>query len=184
MSRPHGRARVSPRHPEAFAVCDRCAGWLNLVDLRWQYEFAGRGLYNTRYLFCQRCLDTPQPQLKARIIRADPVPKLNARVEPFAIDNESGFENNGGVLTLTSLQGYPVSALGLPPGAVWSNALAVNVVPGQVPDTDPTAPPMYYGGEIDAAQLLLYGGGNLPLIDPGVKTQLWNNSGVVNISSG
>lgn len=166
-------------------MCDRCGIWYNLVTLHWQYEFAGRGLYNTHYLFCQRCLDTPQPQLKARIIPADPRPKLNARVEPFAVDyDRNDFTNIAGVLTLTSLQGYPISTLGLLPGAVWSNALAVNVVPGQIPDTDPTAPPMYDGGEISAAQLLQYGGGNLPLTDPHVKTQLWNNAGIASISSG
>lgn len=183
MSRPHGRARVNSRYPEAFGVCQRCGIWYNLVTLRWQFEFAGRGLYNTRYLFCPRCLDTPQPQLKARIIPADPVPKLNARVEPFAVDyDRNDFANNGGVLVLANdgSNGYPTSPVGLIVGAVWNNGTTIGVIPGVIPD--PAAPPMYFGGEISAAQLLQYGGGNLPSTNPNVKTQLWNNGGVICVS--
>lgn len=83
----HGHARVNPRAPEAFAVCDRCSGWYNLVDLQWQYQWAGPNLQNLRLLVCRKCLDIPQPQLKPRILPPDPMPKLNARPENFLIDD-------------------------------------------------------------------------------------------------
>lgn len=91
MSRPHGRARVSRSYPESFGTCDRCGFWYNLKDLKWQFEYAGRGLYNTHFLLCDRCLDDPQPQLMARILPADPRPVLNARVEPFSYDETTYF---------------------------------------------------------------------------------------------
>lgn len=168
--------------------------------MQWQYEFSGKGLYNTRFLFCERCLDEPQPQLKARRIKADPRPVLNARPEPFSIDDYSGFTlaegafgpdfgpafGSGGILALVTLQGYPTSPTGLSPGSVWAdpNSLIVSVVPGVVPWTDPVAPARYYGGETSAPQLLQYGGGQLPLTDPLVVNQLWNNGGTVYVSAG
>lgn len=89
MGRPHGRSRVDPRHPQAQAVCDRDGLWYNRVDLQWQFEYAGTGLRNTGFLVCKSCLDIPQPQLKTRVIPADPLPILNPRVEPFEYDNNA-----------------------------------------------------------------------------------------------
>lgn len=180
MSRPHGHARVNPAYPQAFATCQRCGFWWNLVDLAWQYDYNGAGLYNTQFLFCRPCLDTPQPQLKALRIKADPRPVLNARLEPFNIDDPNDFTNDGGVLVLAVANSYPTSPVGLKPGAVWNNGGTIGVISGVIPD--PAAPPMYFGGEIDAAQLLQYGGGSLPLTNPNVTTQLWNNGGVICVS--
>jgi len=84
--RPHGRARVSSKNPQAFAICDRCAMLYNHVDLQWQYDWAGASLINKRMLVCRPCLDTPQQQLRAIILPADPVPVINPRVEPYAFD--------------------------------------------------------------------------------------------------
>lgn len=99
------------------------------------------------------------------------------------VDNSpasTGFYNNGGELALFTTSGYPTSSIGLPAGAVWSNGLTVSVVPGVIPD--PLAPPVYFGA-INTQQLLLLGGGNLPLSNPGAGTlQLWNNGGVVAIA--
>jgi len=83
-----GRARTDPSNPEAFGVCQRCGIWHQLNDLQWQFEYIGRGLQNQNLLFCERCLDEPQPQLQARILPPDPVPVLNARPETFLIDEE------------------------------------------------------------------------------------------------
>jgi hypothetical protein len=33
-----------------------------------------------------------------------------------------------------------------------------------------------------SAQMLLFGGGNLPLVDPLVNNQFWNNQGMVYVS--
>jgi len=84
--RPHGRARVDPRNPQAWAICDACGFNFNLVDLSWQYAWRGASLVNTRLLKCERCLDIPQEQLRTLILPPDPVPVMNARVEPYIID--------------------------------------------------------------------------------------------------
>lgn len=81
-----GRARTSSRNPQAHAICDRCGGRFNFVDLRYQYDWRGAVIQNLRILVCKECLDTPQQQLRAIVVPADPVPIINARPEPFCID--------------------------------------------------------------------------------------------------
>ena len=76
-----GRARVSSRRPEAFAVCDRCGVWINHVNLTWQHEWAGPRLQNLRLLVCSRCLDDPNEQLRVYAVPADPLPIRNPRPE-------------------------------------------------------------------------------------------------------
>lgn len=83
MSLPHGRAKVDARSPRAFGVCDRCGFLYNHKDLHWQYDFRGRSLANLRILVCDTCEDTPQNQLKPRIIPPDPMPIQNARPERY-----------------------------------------------------------------------------------------------------
>lgn len=87
--RPHGRARVNPSSPRAFAVCDRCGIWHNHISLHWQHDYRGMRLTNTRLLVCDRCLDKPQPQLKPKIITRDPVTIQNARPELTATQTTS-----------------------------------------------------------------------------------------------
>jgi hypothetical protein len=79
---PHGRARVSHRDPQAFAVCDRCGFLRNLPDLHCQYEFNARNLYNTHLKVCDRCLDEPSIQNLAPKIIKDPVPVIDPRPNP------------------------------------------------------------------------------------------------------
>ena len=86
-----------------------------------------------------------------------------------------------GWLVLFFVSGYPTSPAGLIDGAVWSNGLAVAVVPGVSPD--PLAPPIYFG-EVNAVGLQVLGGGDLPLSNPGVLNQLWNDAGQIAVSSG
>lgn len=81
-----GRARTSASRPQAFAVCDRCGRWWNHYKLRWQYDYAGTSLVNKRLLVCGPCCDKPQNQLRAIVLPADPVPIINPRTEPFALD--------------------------------------------------------------------------------------------------
>ena len=83
MSLPHGRARVNATSPSAFAICDRCGFLYNHRDLHWQYDYRGRSLANLRILVCETCEDTPQNQLKPRIIPPDPVAIPNARPERY-----------------------------------------------------------------------------------------------------
>jgi hypothetical protein len=98
----HGRAKVSPSSPSAFGVCDRCGIWHSLRDLTWQFEWAGTRLQNLRLLVCDRCLDVPQPQLKARIIPPDPVPVFNARPENFSVDENTFLVTNDGLNLVTN----------------------------------------------------------------------------------
>lgn len=81
-----GRASTNARNPRAFGVCDRCGRWWNHYKLRWQFDYAGAGLINRRQLVCPPCYDKPQPQRRAVIIPADPVPIRNPRTEPFTDD--------------------------------------------------------------------------------------------------
>lgn len=80
-----GRARTSATSPQAHAVCDRCGFRYNFVDLQWQYDWRGAALQNLRILVCNDCLDTPQEQLRAIVVPADPTPIVNARVEDFTV---------------------------------------------------------------------------------------------------
>ena len=58
----------------------------NLVDLQWQMQFRGLGLYNTQILVCVPCLDEPQRQLGSVILPPDPPGLLNARPESYPAD--------------------------------------------------------------------------------------------------
>lgn len=82
--RPHGRAEVSSRSPQAFAICDRCGFLYNHSRLQWQFDFAGASLINKRILVCDSCNDTPQNQLRAIIVPADPIPIQNPRTQDYA----------------------------------------------------------------------------------------------------
>ena len=95
--------------------------------------------------------------------------------------NTAAFTDVGGVLYVTSAAGYPTSATGLPAGNVWMDGAGiVHVVPGITPN--PSAPPLYFPG-VTPAELLAIGGGNLPLTAGTTGAgQIWNNSGVVNVS--
>lgn len=85
-----GRARTSPRNPQAFAVCSRCSIWYNHVDLQWQMQWGGAALINTRILVCRQCLDRPQEQLRSLVLSQDPTPIRYALPEPFLYDETTG----------------------------------------------------------------------------------------------
>lgn len=92
--RSHGRVRVSSRSPRAAGICDRCGLPYNHYKLRWQYDWAGVRLQNLQILVCETCEDVPQPQLRAKILSADPLPIWNARPEPFTVTGFSYDESN------------------------------------------------------------------------------------------
>jgi hypothetical protein len=111
--------------------------------LRWQFDYAGSGLYNTRILVCSRCEDTPQNQLRSLTLPADPTPILNPRTQDFVAastdyrttqgnttDPVTGLPIPGGDQRTTENDAYRVSQqTGAPDGTL-------NVEPG----TDPNAP--------------------------------------------
>lgn len=43
-------------------------------------------MVNLRQLRCSRCLDKPSPFLRTLVLPPDPTPVLNARPEPYSID--------------------------------------------------------------------------------------------------
>ncbi len=77
------RARISANNPQAQAICDRCGFKYSHVDLRWQFDWRGAALQNTRILVCRMCQDTAQQQLRAIVLPSDPTPIINPRVEAF-----------------------------------------------------------------------------------------------------
>jgi hypothetical protein len=87
--RPHPRrARTDPTHPQAWGTSDRNGMINNQRNLRWQYEWAGTALINKRILVSPDEYDTPNRQLGTIILPPDPVSILNARPEPYSIDEQ------------------------------------------------------------------------------------------------
>lgn len=78
-----GLARTNPKSPQAFGICDRCGFTYNHVNLHWQYDWRGASLQNLRILVCDECTDSPQQQLRAIVLPADPIPIMYPRPEDF-----------------------------------------------------------------------------------------------------
>jgi len=91
-----GRAKTSAKNPQAHAICDRCGFRYNFVNLQWQFDWRGASLQNIRILVCNSCLDTPQEQLRAIVVPADPTPIMNARVQDFVAASTDDFVVTGG----------------------------------------------------------------------------------------
>jgi len=102
-----GRARVSAKSPSALAVCDRCGIWTNHNRLSWQFDWRGASLMNIRVLVCDRCLDTPQQQLRTIVVPADPTAIEQPRTEPFVYD-ETNNRYTSGQNTIDPNTGIPV----------------------------------------------------------------------------
>lgn len=56
---------------------------MNHDRLSWQFDWAGASLINKRILVCETCNDVPQPQLRAIVLPADPVPIMNPRIQDY-----------------------------------------------------------------------------------------------------
>ena len=82
-----GRAKLNARNPQAFGVCDRCAVWYNLNDLRYQYDYRGPRLANLRIRVCPTCTDVPFQHWRPIILPPDPVPQRDPRPETSVIDD-------------------------------------------------------------------------------------------------
>lgn len=76
----NGFAKVDPRYPSAFGICDRCSFRYNLRDLVYQYEWSGATLRNKRIRVCKRtCLDIANQQLQTYSPPPDPIPVRDPR---------------------------------------------------------------------------------------------------------
>lgn len=102
-----GRARTSPSNPQAHAICDRCGGRFNHVDLSFQYDWAGANLIRKNLLVCRPCMDQPQSQLRAIVLPADPPPIMNPRPENY-VTASTNFRVTSGLDTVNFKTGIPV----------------------------------------------------------------------------
>lgn len=102
-----GRARTDPSNSQAHAICDRCGARVNHVTLRWQYEWYGPVLANTRFLVCPDCYDTPQENRRSIILPSDPVPITQPRVQNF-VDSESNYHSITAPPTIDPITGIPI----------------------------------------------------------------------------
>jgi hypothetical protein len=106
-----GRAKVSISNPRSFGSCDRCSFWYQRDELRWQFEWNARTLYNTRLLVCDICYDKPFEHFQAIVVPPDPVPIMNPRPDlyQFAQDGRTNLmDQNQEVLLDTT--GAPILA--------------------------------------------------------------------------
>jgi len=102
-----GRARTSVSNPQAHAICDRCGFRYNHVDLQWQYDWRGATMQNIRILVCNSCYDTPQEQLRAIVVPADPTPIVQARVQDF-VQAETNYQTITQPATIDPITGIPI----------------------------------------------------------------------------
>jgi hypothetical protein len=88
--RPHPkRARTDPTSPRAWGTSDRSGFISNHENLRFQWQWAGKAIINTRILVDPSELDIPQRQLGVLLIPPDPPSIFNARPEQYTIDEQS-----------------------------------------------------------------------------------------------
>lgn len=138
-----GRARTSSRNPQAHAICDRCGGRYNHVDLTFQHDWAGAGTINKRLLVCHQCLDNMQPQLRAIILPPDPVPILNPRPERFEeyeVDRRVTINNTVNLKTGIPVYGGDTRTLMNDSTRVVQQTGFANGSLNNFPGTDPNAP--------------------------------------------
>lgn len=102
-----GRARTSATSPQAHAICDRCGFRYNRVNLNWQYDWRGATLQNVRILVCNTCMDTPQEQLRAIVVPADPVPIDQPRTQDFA-QAETNYQTISQTTVYDPVTGIPI----------------------------------------------------------------------------
>jgi len=102
-----GRAKTSPSSPRGFGVCDRCGIWWNHERLNWQFDWRGSSLQNLRILVCPPCTDTPQQNIRAITLPADPLPIMNARVENF-VQDETDYQTVTAPATTDPTTGIPI----------------------------------------------------------------------------
>jgi hypothetical protein len=97
--RPHGHASVNAGSPSCWGTCDRCGFNYNLRNLNWQFDWRGNGYVNLRLLVCDKCMDLPSPWYNTIILPPDPPPVINARPEPYTIDEVNWLTTEAAALT-------------------------------------------------------------------------------------
>lgn len=82
------RAEVDPSRPQGWATSDRNGHVGNLAKMKWQHDWRGNHVMNTRVLVHHDELDTPQRQLGILLIPPDPIPVRHARPENYANEEQ------------------------------------------------------------------------------------------------
>ena len=122
MRRHPRRAKVDPMHPQAWARSDRDGMLGNLANMRFQWEYRGPRIINTRILVHEDELDVPQRQLgPPALLGPDPVPLANARPEQYGIDEypvSTRVTISGKVRAIVPLAPYPRNLIVLVQGGV------------------------------------------------------------------
>ena len=81
------RAEVDPNYPSGWATSDRNGHVGNLSKMKFQHDWAGPRIINKKILVHEDELDEPQRQLGSpALLGPDPPPLINARPEPYPID--------------------------------------------------------------------------------------------------
>lgn len=93
----NGRARVDPRNPRAFAICDGCGGLWNHDRLSFQIRYAGAILVQTSQLVCPKCKDRPNPNTRAIRVDPDPNPVHDPRPQSYGGYSGDGRPTDGPV---------------------------------------------------------------------------------------
>lgn len=85
--RPHPKwAATDASSPRGWATSDRSGFIGNLENMRFQYAWSGPQLINTRLQVYEAEYDVPNEQFRTLIIPPDPPSLMNARPEPYTID--------------------------------------------------------------------------------------------------
>lgn len=155
-----GRASTSPRNPLATGVCDRCGIWYDLVNLRFQYIWAGPTLQRINLRVCPTCLDVPQEQNRSIRLPADPKPQYQPRPEAFIADS-SDYR-----ITAAPSLIDPTTGIAIPQGQPLVTTTGANRITqptGEPNEVDPAATPtvwqkVTYGDVLNV--LSAYGDGN------------------------
>jgi hypothetical protein len=75
--------------------------------LKFQYDWRGSTLQNIQLLVCNTCYDTPQENLRAITLPADPVPISNPRIQDF-VSAENMNRVTSGQNTIDPVTGIPI----------------------------------------------------------------------------
>lgn len=95
-------ARTDPTRPQGWATCSRCGFIGNLIDFKWQFDWRGQNIVNLKFLVCPPCYDLPsEAALRTIVLPADPLPLMNARPEPYSIDETDFFVGLNGAFIVT-----------------------------------------------------------------------------------
>lgn len=99
--RPHPkRTTLDIDRPDPWSTSDR-GGWVgDHSQMRWQFVWAGSQIINTGLLVFEDEYDIPNEQFRTLVLPPDPDPLMNARPEPYVIDETdwltTGVRGGGG----------------------------------------------------------------------------------------